>query len=286
MRRLESIKKDGPQDSFESLDADDVFLEGVATDARPTGRVHYDHLSSTVATHNSSGDLDKDPNIIVRTMKRALKKVRICLPHQPSTPIIFLEQKNIESFWGSVNKAKAAGLNENDVVAVVQVYGPDAVNLRKMIEAEESAASQGAGAKKNSKGVGHDVVPRCSIISRVFLVFIQGIDLFLYTRAQTLWKKYRLYSNSGKRPFSSLYNIRCHHIAVYNISLVHFEGGSGCDFIKNYFLMVIIILIKISCCFCTAFLVSESQTSHNGMCILLAVLYIELSYTMRRFSYF
>lgn len=75
LRRLESMKKDDPADSFESLDVDDVFLEGVVTDASPVGRAQYDHLSSTVATHNSSGDLDKDPNIVVRTMKRALKKV-------------------------------------------------------------------------------------------------------------------------------------------------------------------------------------------------------------------
>lgn len=62
-----------------------------------------------------------------------------------------------------MKKAKSVGLKEDDVVIVAQVYGPDAVNLRKMIEAEEAAAAQGPGLKKSSKG---DTIARCCCPTR------------------------------------------------------------------------------------------------------------------------
>lgn len=83
LRRRESLKRDSNCGiaSFDSIDVDNITVGGLGSDCVEAhagecrGSIAYDHLSSTIATHNSSGDLDKDPNIVVRTMKRALKKV-------------------------------------------------------------------------------------------------------------------------------------------------------------------------------------------------------------------
>lgn len=90
VKRIESIKRlgDASGGSFEdSIKAEDIAITGVSKEnsiasasapnsPREDGcERRYEHLSSTVVAYASSGELEKDPNMVVRSMKRNLKPV-------------------------------------------------------------------------------------------------------------------------------------------------------------------------------------------------------------------
>lgn len=112
IKRIESLKHDAGCASFGSLDSSDIHTgladgetsvqcggeERSAAD-RKSSTAGFDHLSSTIVTYHSSGDIDKDPNVVVRTMKRALKKVSMPITILSSFSLFILIPSETRKIW-------------------------------------------------------------------------------------------------------------------------------------------------------------------------------------------